>query len=105
MPLQFQNAILRGCSVAFRNLLYMQHVVIIFVFGCRLENPCSAREPCVPAYSFHNDLPLTRNLDSFIDAVNNVTHSSNLDNPEGGLDAMMQAIVCRVIYINFELFF
>ena len=53
-------------------------------------------KPCRPAYSFHNDLPLSSNIDEFVSSVENVTHSSNLDNPEGVLDAMMQAIVCQV---------
>lgn len=30
-----------------------------------------------------------------IDKLNNLT-SANLDHPEGGLDAMMQAVVCQV---------
>jgi len=62
----------------------------------RLKNPCSSAHPCVPAYSFHNDLPLTSEITAFVNKVKNVTYSSNLDNPEGGLDAMMQAIVCQV---------
>ncbi|XP_076824763.1 integrin beta-3-like [Clavelina lepadiformis] len=61
----------------------------------RLRNPCDDLSPCQPTYSFHNDLPLTPKIESFVTSVNNVTHSSNLDNPEGGLDAMMQAIVCQ----------
>ena len=62
----------------------------------RLKNPCKDDDPCKPTYSFHNDLPLSSNIDEFVSSVENVTHSSNLDSPEGVLDAMMQAIVCRV---------
>ena len=65
----------------------------------RLKNPCPETSPCRPAYSFHNDLPLSSNIDEFVSSVENVTHSSNLDNPEGVLDAMMQAIVCKVVLL------
>ena len=37
---------------------------------------------------------LSDNIDEFIAAVQKADHSSNLDAPEGGLEAMMQAIVC-----------
>lgn len=37
---------------------------------------------------------LDTNIGKFQDILKSVNHSSNLDAPEAGLDAMMQAIVC-----------
>ena len=74
--------------------MYMSFIMNAFVFY-RLINPCSSTV-CGPTYSFHNDLPLTANIDAFVDSVNGVNVSSNIDHPEGGMDAMMQVVVCKV---------
>jgi len=66
----------------------------------RLENPCLSsnkdkhNKVCARPYAFNNTFPLSNNIESFKSAVSQATHSSNLDAPEGGLEAMMQAIVC-----------
>lgn len=85
------------------NCLYtcmIRFLIIYNFFFYRLQNPCTSRT-CAPTYSFHNDLPLTRNVDDFVESVNKVDISSNIDNLEGGLDAMMQAVVCKVHCILF----
>uniref|UniRef100_A0A1W7RAE7 Integrin beta n=1 Tax=Hadrurus spadix TaxID=141984 RepID=A0A1W7RAE7_9SCOR len=61
----------------------------------RLENPCGGDFPCVPPYGFQNHLSLTSNVSAFIDEVSNASLSGNLDNAEGGFDAVMQVIVCK----------
>ena len=63
----------------------------------RLINPCKTGL-CLPAYSFRNDLPLTPDINAFVDSVIKVDISSSIDHPEGGFDAVMQAVVCKVAY-------
>lgn len=60
------------------------------------ENPC-AREamPCEPTYGFRHHLALTDDIKAFVNQVNGSKITANLDNLEGGLDALMQVIVCR----------
>lgn len=57
----------------------------------RLESPCSN---CESPYSYKHRLDLTQNTAIFGDRVNGTQVSGNLDGPEGGFDALMQAIVC-----------
>lgn len=64
---------------------------------CRLLNPCSPGEPCAPAYSFQNHLPLTVDSNEFVKRVREAKLSGNQDTPEGGFDAIMQSIVCKDI--------
>ncbi|XP_072179655.1 integrin beta-1-B-like [Diadema setosum] len=59
----------------------------------KVKNPCLNKE-CGPAFSFHNFLPLTLETREFSEEVSKVNSSGNLDSPEGGMDAMMQATVC-----------
>jgi len=51
--------------------------------------------PCAPPYSFKNHLSLIPDAKLFSQKVGNTKISGNLDTPEGGLDAIMQAIVCK----------
>uniref|UniRef100_F6QBL6 Integrin beta n=1 Tax=Ciona intestinalis TaxID=7719 RepID=F6QBL6_CIOIN len=87
--------ITRDFRLGFGSFIDKTVMPYISTVPAKIRNPCNDKAPCVPTYSFHNDLPLTPEIDAFVNSVNNVTHSSNLDNPEGGLDAMMQAIVCK----------
>ncbi|XP_067927846.1 integrin beta pat-3-like [Watersipora subatra] len=57
----------------------------------RLVSPCS---DCESPYSFKHRLVLTDNTSAFADKVDATQVSGNLDEPEGGFDALMQAIVC-----------
>ncbi|KAM6465374.1 integrin beta-2 isoform 2-T2 [Liasis olivaceus] len=61
----------------------------------KLQNPCPSKEiKCQPPFSFRHVLSLTDNVQSFQEEVGKQNISGNLDAPEGGLDAMMQAAVC-----------
>jgi len=63
----------------------------------RRENPCPNRiDSCQPAFSFQNVLPLTNDAKEFEREVSKQKISGNLDSPEAGLDAIMQAVVCKV---------
>lgn len=57
-----------------------------------INNPC---DQCEPAYGFKNQLPLNGDPTLFQTKVQEAKVSGNLDAPEGGLDAVMQAIACE----------
>ncbi|XP_075991987.1 integrin beta-6-like [Anticarsia gemmatalis] len=48
-------------------------------------------------YSFHHKLTLMDNFTRFQDELLNTPNSANRDNPEGGLDALAQVMVCKEI--------
>ncbi|GJQ85657.1 hypothetical protein Trydic_g20205 [Trypoxylus dichotomus] len=58
----------------------------------RIDKPC---DNCVRAYSYKNHLSLTNDYRQFSKQVSAANVSGNLDAPEGGFDALMQAIVCK----------
>ncbi|XP_042327153.1 integrin beta-2 [Sceloporus undulatus] len=61
----------------------------------KLRNPCPNKDPkCQPPFAFRHVLSLTDNIQRFQEEVGKQNISGNLDVPEGGLDAMMQAAVC-----------
>ncbi|XP_063821699.1 integrin beta-PS [Ostrinia nubilalis] len=57
-----------------------------------LKSPC---EGCAAPYGFINQMSLSTDTDSFDRAVADADVSGNLDAPEGGFDAIMQAVVCK----------
>lgn len=60
------------------------------------DNPCKlVHDTCLPTYGFKHKLALTENIKQFIERVNGSEITGNLDNLEGGLDALMQILVCR----------
>jgi protocadherin alpha len=61
----------------------------------KLVNPCFDSIDCDPPYGFKNHLPLNDNISQFTHEVSSTPLSGNLDNAEGGFDAIMQVIVCR----------
>lgn len=76
--------------------LILEHLQIkrsIISFFGRLKKPC---KECIPAYSFKNHLSLKSGAASdFKNQVAKASLSGNIDVPEGGLDALVQAIVCE----------
>ncbi|KAM4605960.1 integrin beta-1-like [Polymixia lowei] len=62
-----------------------------------LRNPCKRTEPrpCSPPFTYRHILGLTANGTLFTELVGGQRISGNLDSPEGGLDALMQAAVCE----------
>lgn len=51
---------------------------------------------CRPAHGFHHVLSMTGNISEFTRVMKRQRISANVDTPEGGLDAMLQAAVCQV---------
>ncbi|XP_078259713.1 integrin beta-2 isoform X2 [Rhinoraja longicauda] len=62
----------------------------------KMKNPCPDKnENCQPPFDFRHVLKLTNDADLFTREVGKQSISGNLDPPEAGLDAMMQAAVCK----------
>nr|XP_045003486.1 integrin beta-6 isoform X1 [Jaculus jaculus] len=61
-----------------------------------IANPCSSIPyTCLPTFGFKHILPLTDDAERFNEIVRKQKISANIDTPEGGFDAIMQAAVCR----------
>ncbi|XP_075153165.1 integrin betanu subunit [Haematobia irritans] len=59
------------------------------------DNPCAKeRQVCEPTYGYRHHLQLTEDDQRFVNSVNASRVTGNLDNLEGGLDALMQVLVC-----------
>ncbi|CAI5690448.1 integrin beta-8 isoform X1 [Oreochromis niloticus] len=68
----------------------------INVHPSKINNPCSDFEiRCRPAHGFHHVLSMTSNMSEFTRVIKRQRISGNMDTPEGGLDAMLQAAVCQ----------
>nr|XP_029502081.1 integrin beta-8-like isoform X1 [Oncorhynchus nerka] len=68
----------------------------INVHPSKINNPCSDYEvKCRPAHGFHHVLSMTANMSEFTRIIKRQRISGNMDTPEGGLDAMLQATVCQ----------
>ncbi|KAM6899428.1 integrin beta-8 [Xenentodon cancila] len=68
----------------------------ISVHPSKINNPCSDYEvSCRPAHGFHHVLSMTGNVSEFTRVIKRQEMSGNVDTPEGGLDAMLQAAVCQ----------
>lgn len=60
------------------------------------KNPCKpVGETCSPTYDYWHQMSLTTNITQFIDKVRETEISANLDDLEGGFDALMQILVCQ----------
>lgn len=60
----------------------------------RRENPCLVeQEKCERTYDFRHRLNFSK-VPQFVEAVNASEMTGNLDNAEGGMDALMQVLVC-----------
>ncbi|XP_026156771.1 integrin beta-8 isoform X2 [Mastacembelus armatus] len=70
----------------------------INVHPSKINNPCSDYEVrCRPAHGFHHVLSMTGNMSEFTRVIKRQRISGNMDTPEGGLDAMLQAAVCQAV--------
>ncbi|XFG00032.1 hypothetical protein AB1E19_003656 [Capra hircus] len=62
----------------------------------KLRHPCPSRlESCQSPFSFHHVLSLTGDAKAFEREVGRQNVSGNLDSPEGGFDAILQAALCQ----------
>ncbi|XP_077158658.1 integrin beta-8 isoform X2 [Paroedura picta] len=62
----------------------------------RIHNQCSDYNlDCMPPHGYINVLSLTDKITEFRSAINRQKISANIDTPEGGFDAVLQAAVCQ----------
>lgn len=61
------------------------------------SKPCDADQKCIPSYGYRHILKLTNDEKVFDSQVASQIISGNLDEPEGGFDALMQAAVCEKV--------
>ncbi|XP_057673179.1 integrin beta-3-like isoform X2 [Corythoichthys intestinalis] len=61
-----------------------------------IENPCvGIHDTCQAQFGFKHVLSLTEKVARFTEEVGKQQVSRNIDAPEGGFDAVMQAVVCK----------
>ncbi|XP_053263922.1 integrin beta-6 [Podarcis raffonei] len=61
-----------------------------------IKNPCqSVPHDCSPTFGYKHILSLTNDAERFNEIVKEQKISANIDTPEGGFDAIMQAAVCK----------
>ncbi|XP_039184315.1 integrin beta-6 isoform X3 [Crotalus tigris] len=61
-----------------------------------LQNPCrNYALDCLPTFGYKHVLSLTNDSERFNEIVKKQKITANLDTPEGGFDAIMQAVVCK----------
>lgn len=59
------------------------------------KNPCKSQNAvCEPTYTFKHSAKLSKNITAFIEEVKETEITANVDNLEGGMDALMQILVC-----------
>ncbi|KAH0627404.1 hypothetical protein JD844_003046 [Phrynosoma platyrhinos] len=62
----------------------------------RIHNQCSDYDlDCMPPHGYIHVLSLTDKIAEFRSVINKQKISGNIDTPEGGFDAMLQAVVCQ----------
>ncbi|CAG0881559.1 unnamed protein product [Darwinula stevensoni] len=73
---------------------FVDKVVMPYVstVPAKLQAPCDG---CAAPYGFKNHMTLGTDSSQFAHEVRSANISGNLDAPEGGFDAIMQAIVCK----------
>nr|KAI5760729.1 ITGB7 [Gulo gulo luscus]KAI5760829.1 ITGB7 [Gulo gulo luscus] len=77
---------------------FVDKTVMPFVstVSSKLRHPCPTRlERCQPPFSFRHVLSLTGDAKAFEREVGRQNVSGNLDSPEGGFDAILQAALCQ----------
>uniref|UniRef100_UPI003AAB69CD integrin beta-3-like n=1 Tax=Centroberyx gerrardi TaxID=166262 RepID=UPI003AAB69CD len=61
-----------------------------------IKNPChEIQRTCLAQFGYKNVLSLTEQVGRFTEEVEKQQVSRNRDSPEGGFDAVMQAVVCK----------
>ena len=59
----------------------------------------------VAGFTFVNNLPLSKDIQKFIDKVKEQRTYFNLDEPEGSLDALIQVIACQRVNLRISSLF
>ncbi|KAK2164572.1 hypothetical protein NP493_1406g01044 [Ridgeia piscesae] len=86
------SEITKNFRLGFGSFVDKKTMPYVSIIPAALKEPCTG---CVAPYGFKNQLPLTDDTPQFRVKVIDADISGNLDSPEGGFDALMQAIVCK----------
>ncbi|XP_078085091.1 integrin beta-2-like isoform X2 [Mustelus asterias] len=94
--LQALKSVTKSIKIGFGSFVDKTVLPFVNTHPEKMKNPCPNKiEACQPPFDFRNVLKLTDNADIFRKEVGKQSISGNLDPPEAGLDAMMQAAVCE----------
>ncbi|XP_039550997.1 integrin beta-1-like isoform X2 [Pimephales promelas] len=85
--------ITKDLRIGFGSFLEKLAMPFILMTPKYLQNPCFPND-CTAPFSYKNVLSLTNDSTLFTQEVSKQKTSGNLDSPEAGFDAIMQAAVC-----------
>ncbi|XP_002711172.2 integrin beta-7 isoform X1 [Oryctolagus cuniculus] len=92
---QLQN-VTQSVRIGFGSFVDKTVLPFVSTVPAKLRHPCPSRlERCQPPFSFHHVLSLTGDAQAFEREVGRQSVSGNLDSPEGGFDAILQAALCQ----------
>jgi len=86
------NKITQNFRLGFGSFVDKKTMPYVSTVPEKLASPCTG---CAAPYGFHHKLRLTDDTSRFESEVISAPISGNLDSPEGGFDAIMQAISCK----------
>ncbi|XP_072510893.1 integrin beta-7 [Notamacropus eugenii] len=90
------RGVTRSVRIGFGSFVDKTVLPFVNTVPSKLQHPCPTRlEKCQPPFSFRHVLPLTDNASAFEHKVEQQSVSGNLDSPEGGFDAILQAALCQ----------
>ncbi|XP_074077128.1 integrin beta-7 [Macrotis lagotis] len=90
------RGVTRSVRIGFGSFVDKTVLPFVSTVRSKLQNPCPSKlEKCQPPFSFRHLLPLTDNASAFEHKVEQQSVSGNLDSPEGGFDAILQAALCQ----------
>uniref|UniRef100_F6ZBF8 Integrin beta n=1 Tax=Callithrix jacchus TaxID=9483 RepID=F6ZBF8_CALJA len=86
----------RSVRIGFGSFVDKTVLPFVSTVPSKLRHPCPTRlERCQSPFSFHHVLSLTADAQAFEREVGRQSVSGNLDSPEGGFDAILQAALCQ----------
>ncbi|MBN3294303.1 ITB7 protein, partial [Polypterus senegalus] len=89
------ETVTKSVQIGFGSFVDKTVLPYVSTVKAKLKNPCPTRHTtCQAPFSFRNVQPLTSRVEDFKKQVSEQMISGNLDPPEAGFDAMMQAAVC-----------
>ncbi|XP_064614126.1 integrin beta-1-like [Liolophura sinensis] len=88
------SAITKDFQLGFGSFVDKVTMPYVSTIKSKLLKPC---KECAAPYGFKHNLALNKSPNIFQSNVMAAPISGNLDSPEGGFDAMIQAIVCKEI--------
>ena len=91
LPLTLQN-VSSNSLIGFGT--YVDKPVLPFTSNAQINGIICSLPDCATPFAYHHVADLTNSSNIFSSSVQNAIVSTNADNPEGTLEAMLQAVVC-----------